>query len=286
MRRRPMELVSDASIKRIESRPSLGDYTRALWGKRYFIRADAAGKSMTKGRDTFLGRAWVILDPLVQVLLYAFIFGVVLGIDRGMENFVGFLTIGVIYFRLCTRGFATGVNLIQKSKAMISSFQFPRAAMPLGVSLKEAIDSVAPGIVAIVVALALQPDKTVSWTIILVLPVLVLIGLFGLGLCFIVARLTAFIPDLKTPVSLISRGLFFLSGVFFSLERFDAHPTLSALMKANPVYQFLTAVRTCVLDGTVPELGVWLYLSLWSFGLAIIGYVFFWEAESRYSGVR
>ena len=158
--------------------------------------------------------------------------------------------------------------------------------MPLGVSLKEAIDSVAPGIVAIVVALALQPDKTVSWTIILVLPVLVLIGFFGMGLCFIVARLTAFIPDLKTPVSLISRGLFFLSGVFFSLERFDAHPTLSALMKANPVYQFLTAVRTCVLDGTVPELGVWLYLSLWSFGLAIVGYVFFWEAESRYSGVR
>lgn len=286
MGRRPMELISDTSIKRIESRPSLWSYTRALWAKRFFIRADAAGKSMAKGRDTFLGRAWVVLDPLVQVLLYAFIFGVVLGVDRGIENFVGFLTIGVIFFRLCTRGFATGVNLIQKSKAMISSFQFPRAAMPLGVSLKESIDSIAPGLVAIVVALALQADKPVSWTIVLVLPVLLLIGFFGLGICFIVARLTAFIPDLKTPISLISRGLFFLSGVFFSLDRFDAHPTLSAIMKANPVYQFLTAVRTCVLDGEIPELGVWLYLALWSFGMAAFGYIFFWEAESRYSGVR
>lgn len=286
MRRRPMELISDTSIKRIESRPSLWDYSRVLWQKRYFIRADAASKAMAKGRDTFLGRAWVVLDPLVQVLLYAFIFGVVLGIDRGIENFVGFLTIGVIYFRLCTRGFATGVNLIQKSKAMISSFQFPRAAMPLGVSLKEALDSIAPGLVAVVVALALQAGKPISWTVILVFPILALIGFFGLGLCFIVARLTAFIPDLKTPVSLVSRGLFFLSGVFFSLERFEAHPTLSALMQANPVYQFLNAVRTCVLDGTVPGFSVWVYLSLWSFGLAIFGYMFFWEAESRYSGVR
>src|SRR5699024_10597217 len=104
-----------------------------------------------------------------------------------------------------------------------------RAAMPLGVSLKEALDSIAPGLVAVVVALALQAGKPISWTVILVFPILALIGFFGLGLCFIVARLTAFIPDLKTPVSLVSRGLFFLSGVFFSLERFEAHPTLSAL---------------------------------------------------------
>lgn len=286
MKRRPMELVSDTSIRRIESRLSLLDYTRALWKKRHFIRADAAGKSMSKGRDTFLGKAWVVLDPLVQVLLYALIFGVVLGISRGMDNFVGFLTIGVIFFRLCTRGLATGINLIQKSKAMISSFQFPRAAMPLGVSLKESIDSIVPALIAVAVALALQPNKGIPWTVILVIPITLLIGLFGLGICFIVARLTAFIPDLKTPVTLVSRGLFFLSGVFFSLERFDSHPTLATAMQANPVYQFLTAVRTCVLDGAVPGIWVWLYLSLWSLGLALFGYIFFWQAESRYSGVR
>lgn len=283
---RKLILIPDEDLDRLETRPSLGEYSRELWRRRHFIRADARSKAMTSGRDTFLGKAWVILDPLFQVLLYAFIFGAVLGVSRGIENYVGFLTIGVIFFRICTRGLASGVNLIQKSRSLISSFQFPRASVAFGAALKDFMDSLVPTGVAIVVALALQAGDPVSWTVLLVIPVLIMAAFFVLGTSLIVARATAFVPDLRTPVNLLNRGLFFISGIFFSLDRFENHPVLEAIMTANPVYQFLTVVRTCVLLGEVPPLGVWGYLALWSFGIAAIGYLYFWQAEGRYSSVR
>lgn len=279
-------LVPDGNLRHLETRPNIFAYSKSLWDRRDFIKADASSKAMNKGRDTFLGKLWIVLDPLFQVGLYAIIFGVVLGVSRGMDNFVGFLTIGVIFFRLCTRGFATGIGAIQKSKALISSFQFPRAAVPISITLKEFLDALAPAGVAVAMALLLQIDKGIPWTIILVIPILLLISLFCLGICLFVARATAFVPDLRTPINLINRGLFFVSGVFFSLERFQNHPALEAVMRANPVYQYLTAVRTCVLDGQVPSVGVWAYLCLWSFGLCILGYIYFWQAEDRYSSVK
>ena len=58
------------------------------------------------------------------------------------------------------------------------------------------------------------------------------------------------------------------------------------VLKANPVYQFLAAIRKCVLDGVAPMMWQWGYLTAWSVGLLVIGMVYFWGAEARYASVK
>lgn len=279
-------LVDDSQLRSLRTRPALPVYLKRLWNCRHFIRADARSKALHTGRGTFLGKAWIILDPLLQVMVYAVVFGLVLQTTRGVNNFVGFLIIGVIFFRFLTGGLSGGSGLIQSSRAMLSSFNFPRATLVLAVNLRQLIDNFFPAIIAVVLALLTQIGQPPHWPILLVIPLYFLVHLFALGLTLIVARITAFIPDTKSLVALLQRALFFISGIFFSVERFDSHPLLQKIMTANPFYQFLSAIRTCVLDGQVPSLNTWLYLFAWTFSLLIIGIVFFWQAESRYSSVK
>ncbi|OHR24273.1 hypothetical protein HMPREF2791_00045 [Corynebacterium sp. HMSC034A01] len=168
----------------------------------------------------------------------------------------------------------------------MSSFNFPRGAVVIGETLKHAIDGIVPALVAVGLALLWQLDKPVSWTVVLVVPVYVLMQFFSLGCSFVVARACAFLPDLRSLVNLVVRGLFFLSGIFFSIDRFVNHPTLELLMKLNPVHQFLSAARVSVLDGTVPSAFTWAYITCWSLGLTLIGFVYFWAAEGRYATLK
>ena len=98
----------------------------------------------------------------------------------------------------------------------------------------------------------------------------------------ITARLTAQIPEVKTILGLVSRGLFFLSGVMFSIDRFAEHSAVHQVMSANPCYIFLTAVRDASIYRTAPSLATWGGLIAWSLGAIVFGFIFFWRAEDKY----
>ena len=277
--------VDDTNLRKLSARPGLGKYLTQLWQRRHFIWAESTSKAFSRGRDMYLGRAWIVLQPILDTAIYILIFGIVLNISKNIDYFIGYLVIGVIFFSFITRGLNSGTGLIQSSKGMISSFSFPKAALPISLTVKQLLDNIAPAIVGLLIAF-LYHGLVPSFAVFTVPVLFLMIHLFTLGAMFIVARITAFIPDLRALVSTVTRGLFFVSGVFFDIHRFDSNESLQSVMLANPAYQFLTAVREATIYQTVPPLGRWLYLSAWTLGLLIIGLIFFWEAEERYARVQ
>ena len=218
--------------------------------------------------------------------MYGFIFGFLLRTSRGIENFLGFLILGVTFFGLMTSLVNGGISLLQTSKNLMQTFAFPRASLVFSQSLRYMIDNLPALIIAILFAIGAQWEKALSWTIILVVPLTLMMWTFGTGMMFFVARLTGFVPDIRVFINLATRAWFFASGVFFSLDRFSHTPFLHEIFKLNPGYVFLTAVRDCVIYSTVPSVETWLYLLAWSVGALLLGFLFFWQAEDRYVNVR
>lgn len=122
-------MVDDSGLQPVNSAPNMREYLTRLHKRRYFINADARSRALSNGRGMFLGRAWLVLQPLLEILVYALIFGVILKVSRGIENYVGYLIIGVVFFRFVSRGINSGSGLIQSNHSLISSFNFPRAAV-------------------------------------------------------------------------------------------------------------------------------------------------------------
>lgn len=284
--KRALILVNDENLSALDLRPSIPQYISKLWKFRFFIKADASGKAFSAGRDTYLGKFWLILEPLLQVSVYFLVFGMILKTDRGIDNYLGFLVIGVIFFGFVSKGISSGSLLMQQSSRLVSSFRFPRASIVVARALRSFYDNLVPACTALVIAICLQDTIQLQWQYLLVIPLFVILHLFILGATFIVARATAFIPDLKSLVSLLTRALFFTSGVFFSIERFDANPTVAQFVEWNPIYEFLSMFRMLILYGQTPDLSHWVYVSMWSLTLLFVGFFYFWQAEERYATIR
>ncbi|WP_082618059.1 ABC transporter permease [Oerskovia sp. Root22] len=277
-----VEVISAGRLTRVGARPPLGEYIAQLWDRRYFLWADARAKVTSGTRETLLGTAWLVLKPILDGLTYFLIFGLLLQSGQGVPNFLGYLIVGTFLFSFTTRCVTGGARAITAGRNLIRAFAFPRAALPISVVLREMLNMIPVLAAMIALLLALPPSEVLTWRVVLVPGVLALQVIFCTGLALLLARAAAKVPDLNQLISFAMRLWLYGSAVFFSYEKFIDHPTMLALMEANPMFMVLDMVRDCLLYGETPAGSMWLSLSAWAFGALLVGFVVFWQGEESY----
>lgn len=282
-------VVIDAArngLSRIGSKPSLIGYVRELWRYRNFIYFDSRSRLQSQNTTLLLGNVWLVLTPVFNGLTYFLIFGLLLRTSRGVENFIGFLIIGVFMFSLTSRAVSAGSRSLQQNKSVVNAFQFPRATLPVADNIRELLAFI-PGFVAMfALVLIFPPLEPISWTWFLVLPVLALQVLLNVGLSLFLARFVTVFNDLAQLIPFALRLWMYGSGVFYSFDRFVSNPTVLAVLEFNPMHQVLTIARNGILYGSASEWTNWAILAGWAFGSLLIGLVVFWSAEEKYGRAR
>lgn len=278
-------LVNSQGLYKVGARDPLWTYIGKVLRRWPFIWADARSKAFQGGKGTYLGAAWLLIDPILQVGLYALVFGLILRTDRGMDNFIGFLILGVVFFKFSSQGITQGAGLIKRSRPLISSFSFPRACLAASVVIRLFLDNLPALLVGILLAKLFEPELSVHVSLLMLLPLTGVILALNAGFVLITARSTAFVPDLVPLFSTLVRGLFFLSGVFFTIDRFDTHPLVREIVLANPLYRIIELSREIVLNEGFGASDDWLYVTAVALIFLTVGIVYFWQAESRYSSV-
>jgi len=291
--RRPLhvEPVDGTVLRPVASRPPLGEYLRLLWRRRHFIVADARARVSTSNSGTLLGRVWLVLSPLLDAAVYLVIFGLLLRSSRGIDNFIGYLVIGVFLFQFTSRCLSQGSRSVIAGRSLVKSFAFPRAALPVATVAREVLSFVPTLATLVVVVLLTRPGAEDAWTApidqitwrwLLVPAVLLLQVALALGLALLGARVTTRIPDLANVIGVLSRFWLYGSAVFFSFDRFIDHPTLLRVVEVNPMFLVLDMVRDCLLYAQTPAWSSWAVLAAWSLGLLVVGTVVFWRGEESY----
>jgi teichoic acid transport system permease protein len=72
-------------------RRPLREDLRRIWSRRDFVWYSALSELRTQQTDTVLGNVWHLLNPALQISVYFVVFGLILGTDRGIDNFLPFL---------------------------------------------------------------------------------------------------------------------------------------------------------------------------------------------------
>jgi teichoic acid transport system permease protein len=277
-----LEVVAAERLSLVGARPSIPVYLGQLWDRRHFLWAEARAKVSSGTRETLLGQAWLVLNPMINGLAYYLIFGLVLDTDRGIENFLGYLVIGVFLFQLTSRCATGGAASIAGGRNLIRAFTFPRASLPISVVLRGIVNLV-PVLGAMFLLIVVLPEDEHWNAAALLFPVVLLLQvLFATGLALLLARVAAAVPDVNQLISVLMRFWLYGSAVFFSIERFENYPRVMAVMEANPMFMVLDAARDCLLYGTVPDASTWLWLTAWAVGSLTVGFLVFWWAEESY----
>ncbi|MHA7276364.1 ABC transporter permease [Arthrobacter sp. Hz1] len=269
-------------LTRVGAKPPFFDYLVALWDYRHFVFFDAKASVQTGNTKDRLGSFWLILNPVLNGLTFYLIFGVLLQASRGMENFIGYLIIGVFLFQMSSRAISTGARAIPSNLKVIQAFNFPRATLLLSVNIRELLTSVPVVITMLVLVLLLEPTEDITWLWLLIIPALLLQTVFNLGIGLLLARAVSKVNDLANFVGFAMRLWMYASCVMFSIELFDPYPAVRPFIELNPLYQVLTIVRQAVLYSEVPSWESWAILGAWALGALAVGMIYFWFAEETY----
>lgn len=265
-------------MQRLGVRPPLGGYLRALWARRDFVVALPVGQLYSRNANTVLGGFWHLLNPMALAATYYVVFGIFFAARDDVPNYTGFLVTGVLIFHYTQKSVIGGAKTIAANAGIIQNVNIPRAAFPVGSVLAETLAHLPALGMLLTVVVVTGETPAPAW--LLIVPLLVLQGLFNLGLSLWVGRLTFHFRDVQNLLPFITRLWLYMSGVFFTVNRVP-EGLLREIFAANPLQVFITLNRDALLDGTT-SLRPWLTAAAWTVVSLVSGLLFFWSREESY----
>lgn len=265
--------------------PSLPEYTRQLWAYRHFIWEFASAKVSASLGNTRLGMIWQVLTPLFNAGVYYVIFGVLLNTKHGVGNFIPYLCTGVFIFGYTQTVVQAGVQAVSGNLGLIRALHFPRASLPLSITLVEARNMIASMAVLIAIVLFTGEPVTVEW--LLIVPALILQTVFNAGFAMLVGRLGSTLHDLRQLIPFIMRVWMYGSAVLYPVTQFTAHlhGWKLALVEANPLLVYIELMRHALMENVVlagsPQ-RLWTQAVIWAVVMGFGGYAYFWRGEKGY----
>jgi teichoic acid transport system permease protein len=280
---RAADYAEQHSLHRVGARPSLPSYLKQAWARRDFAYELARSRIQASNERNRLGMLWVVIKPTLNAIMYGFIFGILQGSNRPAD-FPIFVVIGVFLFEFFATSMTNGAKSITGSAALVQSLSFPRITLPISTVLQQFLTLVPMLGVMFVYCLIL--GATPKWSWLLVVPLVLLFTMFNLGVALICARLTVHLRDLTQLLPLVTRILFYTSGVLFAVDRIlGQFPWLVAVYDFHPIYQVLEIARGCIMEAHNYPAHYWSLLAVWAVVTLVAGVFFFWAAEERYGRV-
>jgi teichoic acid transport system permease protein len=303
-------------------RPSVPAYLRQLWRRAHFIVAFATARNVAMYTEARLGQLWQVLTPLLNAGVYFLIFGPLLHINRGVPNYLGFVVAGVFIFNFTQRAVISTSSVMTDSLELIRALHFPRAALPLAYVMIEFQQMLLSMVVLIPILLLTGEHLTWYWLLAIPALLLqtifnVGVGLFAARLGSQVSDFSQLLPFLMRTWLYASGVIFSIptvssnpkvvallelnpAALFITLTRNalmftqrESAPgskpynqtlchqwhTLGHLPNAPSKYQFDSAY--CHYVGANPA-HFWYYAIGWSVVAVVVGFFYFWRAETRY----
>lgn len=153
----------------------------------------------TRYKQTILGPLWLILNPLITVTLYAFVFGNLAGLSTdGIPQFVFYLCSNALWTFFATSLTQTS-GTFTANAAIMGKVYFPRLVMPISSVITGMLDLAIQLVMLVIIMIgyAVTGYQFYIGPTVLLAPVIILqAGILGLGCGIIIAALTTKYRDL------------------------------------------------------------------------------------------
>ncbi len=217
-----------------------------------------------KYRDSVLGFAWSLLNPLLMLAVYTLAFRYVLRIQ--MEHYVYFLLVGLLPWNFFAGSLLASTGAIVGNASLIRKVYFPRETLPIATVLF-GFAQLLLALAAVLPALVWISGVPLRWTALLFVPLLLLHLLFTLGLAFVLSAVTTAFRDVAHLTEVAVMLLFWVTPIIYPVSL--APPALQLFFKGSPLAAFAIAYQEVLFWGRVPEGLVVASLLGWT-GLALV----------------
>ncbi|MFH2085978.1 MAG: ABC transporter permease [bacterium] len=209
-------------------------------------------------KQSFLGYAWVILNPLLQMLVMTFVFSLIIRVSSLGVPYAIFLYVALLPWNLFANSLTHATNSLVGNAALIKKIYFPRQIFIQATLIAKIVDFLLASLV--LVAFFLYYHLPLTLNVLWVIPIFIIQEIFTYGLSLILAAANLFYRDVQHLLSLILVLWMYVTPIIYPIEMVPE--AYRFVFKLNPMAVIVNAYRECILGGNMPKLS--------SLGIALI----------------
>ena len=254
---------------------------KVLYKHRLLVRTLVGRELKARYRGTVLGFLWSFLNPLLLMIVYTVVFGLILkargdeAIGTTTRLYALYMFCGVLPWTWFSSSSLESANVLMINGNLIKKILFPAEVLPV-VTVTANLFNFLFGLPILLLFVPIMGKSFTPYA--LFLPVVILVQyIFTLGFGLLISALTVHFRDIKDVLSNLMTFWFFSTPIIYSLkmEVLQRHPAVKTLLTLNPMTHIIEGYHTCLFSGELlhwKRLGITLLVSLVLFW---IGYAVF-----------
>ena len=201
-----------------------------------------------KYRRSFLGYLWSILNPLMIMIIMVMVFSNVFRL--GIENFPVYLITGHTVFNFVSDATNQALFSITGNAALLKKTYVPKYIFTLSKVTSSLVNTFFALGAMLIVFIVCRVKFQICM---LFIPVIILeVYIFCVGLGLFLAQATVFFRDVQHIYAAFLTAWMYLTPIFYPVTMLE-EPLKQVIMTFNPLYNYITQLRTVVLEGVLPE---------------------------------
>lgn len=226
---------------------------RPVWAYRGFILGNVKREFQLKYRNSLLGAAWTVLQPLSMIMVYLVIFSQVMRAKLpGVENNFGygiFLCAGILIWGLFAEITTRSQNMFLDNANLLKKLSFPRLCLPVTVVATGLLNfSVVFGLFSLFLVLTGNFPGFIYFAL---FPLLGLLVIFAVGLGMVLGVLNVFFRDVGQFFGIFLTFWFWLTPIVYPSSILPER--IQALISLNPMASIIGSAQNLMLQGQGPN---------------------------------
>jgi ABC-type polysaccharide/polyol phosphate export permease len=254
---------------------------QAMVSYRELIKELATREIKARYKQSVLGYAWVMLSPLCQMIVMAFVFSTLLKVSITETTYPLFLYVGLLPWTLFTGSLQSSTGVLIENSSLIRKIYFPRELFILSTMLAKLVDFFLASTVFVIFFLLFRQQLHLS--ILFFFPILLIQFVFSYGLALILAASNLLYRDIQYVLNLLLLVWLYLTPVMYPPEIIPEQ--YHFLHQLNPMSQFITAYRQTILFGEIPSLTSVATMIITAVVTLGIGHLFFKRLEGIFADI-
>ena len=236
------------------------------------VKKDIGGKY----KHSFLGVLWSFINPLLQILVYALIFPLVMKNGGSYKDYTVFMVCGLIPWAYFTTVINRASFIMIENGNILKKVYFPRSILPLSLVTSETINF----LVSCIIILAFIVIKGFGISkFILFFPLVLLIQyVLLLGIALIFSAVTVYMRDIQHFIGVVLQLLFYATPIVYTIPE-----NFRWILKWNPMTYIIEGYRAIFYNQTMPDLKSLGVLGIISIIILIVGYLLFNKLQKRFA---
>jgi lipopolysaccharide transport system permease protein len=241
----------------------------------------SAHRIRVRYKQSALGLAWAVLQPLSLMLIYTLVFSRIAKVSSGAIPYPVFAYAALLPWTFFSTGLTNATNGLVSHAHLVTKVYFPREILPLSYVLAALFDLLIAS--TVMAGLMLYYHVAITAQALWLVPIVAVLAVFVTAVSLIFSATQVRFRDIGMAMPLLMQLWMFATPVVYPLQQVPAR--FRALYDLNPMVGIVESFRSVAVLGTPPDTRLLGMATLVSFALLPLAYAYFKKIEATVADV-